>query len=133
MDLNILIVDDNAVCREHATKIAQKYGNFISVSCGDEAVEAFINTFRNQARKFDIILLDYEMPGMSGIEVIIQVRKAEEKRKIPIDNQVKIIMTTSHNDMDVVKGCKAVGCNHYILKPLIEDQFKNKLNQLKLL
>ena len=112
----ILIVDDNPVCRKQTEATAQKNCECVCVNCGEDAVTAFVDTFKNQERKFDAILLDFEMPTMNGLAVIAEIRKSEQKLQISKEEQVKIIMATSHNDRQVINACKTMGCNHYILQ-----------------
>jgi CheY-like chemotaxis protein len=129
----VMIVDDNPVCRKQAETIAQKFCECVSVGNGEDAVTAFVDTFRKKERKFDAIILDFEMPFMNGIDVIIEIRKAEKKRKIEKKDQAKIIMMTSHNDRMTVHACKSVGCNHYIIKPLSSDGLQKKLRLCNLI
>jgi len=125
-----MVVDDNPVCRKQTEIIAGKLSECVAVGSGDEAIAAFIDTFRKQEKKFTVILLDFEMPEVSGIDVILEIRRAEVKRNVHKDNQVKIIMLTSHNDKDVIMACKAAGCNHYILKPVTLLKLQTKLKLL---
>jgi len=129
----VMIVDDNPVCRKQAETIAQKFCECVSAGNGEDAVAEFIGTFRNKEKKFDAIILDFERPFMNGIDVIIEIRKAENKRKIKKKDQAKIIMMTSHNDRMTVHACKSVGCNHLIIKPLSSEGLQEKLRLCNLI
>ena len=128
-----MVVDDDLHCRQIVEVALKNCCEFVSMASGVEAVECFINTFRNKEKKFKVILLDFEMPEMNGIDVIVAIKKAEEARKIPRDQQVKIIMTTSHSDREIVVGCKTVGCHHYIIKPVTKDKLQEKFKLLKII
>lgn len=130
--MKIMVVDDDYVSREKLKTIANTMGECIALDSGKSAVKTFINTWRKNEKKFDLVLLDFDMPKMNGLEVLIEIRKAEEKRKVANEKQVKVIMTTSFNDREVVMGCKAAGCNHYILKPITREKVASVLKNLGL-
>jgi len=81
---------------------------------------------------FDLITLDVSMPEMDGTEVLYIIREIEKTMKIPKENQVKILMVTSHSDKDTVIASVQAGCDDYIVKPFDREVIINKLKKIGL-
>ncbi len=60
----------------------------------------------------DIVLLDVEMPGMNGLEVLAELRKTYSSIELPV------IMVTSHDDTEMIVKALSSGANDYITKPV---------------
>ena len=73
-----------------------------------------------------VLLLDIRMPKIDGTEVLVQVKRDPELRKIPV------IMITTTDDPREVEHCHALGCNNYITKPVDYEKFVNTIRQLGL-
>lgn len=73
-----------------------------------------------------MLLLDVRMPKVDGIEVLRQVKKDPELRKMPV------IMITTTDDPREVEKCHALGCSNYITKPIDYDKFVEAIRQLGL-
>jgi CheY-like chemotaxis protein len=73
-----------------------------------------------------LLLLDIRMPKIDGIEVLNQVKKDPELRKLPI------IMITTTDDPKEVEKCHNLGCSNYITKPINYEKFVNAIQQLGL-
>ena len=87
---------------------------------GNEAVEMLQN------EKFDIVLLDIQMPGYTGVEVLEQVKKDEKNP----NRQTKMLAVTANiMESDIQKYLKS-GFDGYILKPFREDELYNKICNL---
>lgn len=86
---NILIVDDNQNSRKVISAYLGKTGsNVMEVDAGDKAVRLLLSR-AGSGLKFDIVLVDYQMPGMNGYQF------AEALQAIPLLNDVKLILLTS--------------------------------------
>jgi CheY-like chemotaxis protein len=88
----------------------QKDYEFISACDGKEGVEIALE------RNPDLILMDVEMPRMSGIEACRALRKNAATRKIPI------ILLTMRGEERMVKQGFASGCTEYMLKPVDREE-----------
>ena len=64
-----------------------------------------------------LLLLDIRLPKIDGVEVLRQVKRDDELRKIPV------IMLTTMDDPREVDACHGLGCSHYIVKPVEYDKF----------
>lgn len=103
----ILVVDDNVTNRTVAKKILERIGIQVTLAeSGGECLASF------QAEEFDMILMDIQMPGMSGLEVTEQIRMVKNNRKLPI---IAVSGNTQESD---IKKSKAAGMNAHIGKPI---------------
>ncbi len=73
-----------------------------------------------------LILLDLNMPGMSGYQVLARLKEDERTRPIPI-----VVLTTT-DDAAEIKKCYDLGCNAYITKPVDYEQFSEAIHRLGL-
>lgn len=112
MAKTILLVDDSATSRMKSRMIfgETKEYEFISACDGKEGVEMALQ------RRPDLILMDVEMPRMTGIEACRVLREHAETRNTPI-----ILLTMRGEDPAVKLGFDS-GCTEYMLKPIKEDK-----------
>jgi two-component system chemotaxis response regulator CheY len=117
-----LIVDDSRVIR----KIARQIFEALGFSCreaedGAQAVAAC------QQQMPYIILLDWNMPVMNGIEFL------RELRKMPNGGQPQVVFCTTETDLKHIQEALSSGANEYIMKPFDAEIVQSKLSQLGLL
>lgn len=118
MPKTILVVDDSAMMRKIVIKNLRECGfetNVIEASDGSEGLEKF------QAGGIDCILSDWNMPNMSGLEMIKAIRATNKT--------VPIVMITTEGSADKVKDAVMAGANNYLAKPFTADKFKEKLGK----
>ncbi len=127
--MKILVVDDELVSRKKMEKIMMLIGECEAVENGQDAIAAFQNAVDAEAY-FDLISLDITMPDMSGIEVLTQIREIENGKGLSRDQQVKIMMVTSHSDQENVVASLKAGCNNYIVKPFDKERVFSKIENL---
>jgi two-component system chemotaxis response regulator CheY len=122
MDTNkkILIVDDFATMRKLLMSMLIKLG-FNNVTEVESAPKAWDLL---QKDHFDLVISDYNMPEMNGIELLSQVRKDNALCKLPF------ILLTAEDDTDLVIESKKYHINAYILKPYKIDVIKEKLENV---
>jgi len=108
--LKILLVEDNSVNAEIAARFLKKLGhNSITASNGKEAL-----TFLTK-KKYDLVLMDVEMPVMNGIEATKRIRNKE----VGIENsEIPVIAMTAHALNDFREECIKSGMNDFISKPV---------------
>ncbi len=115
----ILLVDDSvtSLLRSRAFFGNQKDYQVISASDGVDGVEKAL------AHRPDLILMDVEMPRMTGIEACRALRSNKATMRTPI-----ILLTMRGEDAAVKAGFDS-GCNEYMLKPMNEEKLTNVLKK----
>jgi CheY-like chemotaxis protein len=110
----ILLVEDNAVNQKVAVTLLERRGHRVVVAnTGEEAV------MKAAAERFDLILMDVQLPGMSGLETAAVLRARESGRRCPIVALTANAMTGDR------EACLAAGMDDYVSKPLrAEDLFR---------
>ena len=83
---------------------------------------AFFEKAIEKKEPFDLLTLDVSMPGISGLKVLNEIRRKEQKLKIPKAERIKIIMVTSRMNKATIKKCIQMGCNGYLTKPINKYQ-----------
>jgi two-component system, sensor histidine kinase and response regulator len=105
----ILLVEDNAVNRTIAMKLLEKRGHVvIAVENGALAVDA------TAAERFDLVLMDVQMPVMDGITATAQIRAREHTT----GGHIPIVAVTAHALDQDRQRCLAAGMDDYLPKPI---------------
>jgi len=112
MAKTILLVDDSAASRLKSRTLLTNHKGYELVSAcdGKEGVEKAL------AHKPDLILMDVEMPRMTGIEACRALRRNDSTKNTPI------ILLTMRGGGEAVKAGFDSGCSEYLLKPLTEEK-----------
>ena len=122
MDLNmkILIVDDFATMRKILKNILKQIG-FKNISEADDGKSA-LKILKKE--NFDLILSDWNMPEISGLELLNRVKSDNELKNIPF------VMVTAEAQKDNILEAVKAGVNSYILKPFTPETVREKLNKI---
>lgn len=117
-----LIVDDSRVVRMVARKILQD----LSFTCteaedGRKAVEVC------EQQMPDVILLDWNMPVMNGLEFLLWLRQA------PGGDHPKVVFCTTENDLTHIQQAMTAGADEYIMKPFDSEIIQSKFSQVGLI
>lgn len=117
-----LVVDDSRVVRKVARRIAEELG--FSCEEAEDGQQAY-----NACQKAmpDVVLLDWNMPVMSGIEFL------EKLRATPGGDTPKVVFCTTENDMAHIQRAMMAGANEYIMKPFDRDIVQSKFEQVGLI
>ena len=109
--MRILIVDDEPAGIQSLKRGLQLLGHSVGVAVnGLEALEAFAR----ERKSTDLIITDYSMPGMNGIDLLKAVRR--ENRKLPI------VLVTAYGNQKVLMEALQNGCSGYLQKPFTLEQ-----------
>ena len=120
MTKTCLVVDDSRVIRKVASGIVGKLGFVVSeAEDGAKALE-YCQTHPLP----DLILLDWYMPVMSGIEFLPQLRL------LPGGDHPVVIFCTTENNMENIQQAIMAGANEYVMKPFDEEILSGKLSQV---
>jgi len=112
-----LIVDDSRVVRRVASRIVEDLG------FEPEEVEDGAKALEISRRQLpEVVLLDWEMPGLSGIEYV------KELRKLPGGDAPKVIFCATENDVEHIQQALDAGADEYIMKPFDGDIVRAKFH-----
>lgn len=119
MSKKILVVDDSESIREILTFSLKQAG--YEVMAAADGVEA-INFF--DGRHIDLVLTDYHMPRMNGLELIERVRNSESYKYIPV------LVLTTENQMEKIREARQAGATGWLLKPFNTDKLLQTLRKV---
>ena len=119
-DLRVLLVDDQMESRSLLRNMLSELGvsQVFDAPDGKEALSFLDNAFDF----IDMIICDWNMPHMSGVELLRQLRT--------VNAETPFLMVTGRGDLDSVTEAKTSGANGYILKPFSATQLEAKLRIL---
>ena len=112
--LQVLYVEDDEATREALSKFLRlRVGRLSIASTGEEGLQKF------QEYKPNLLIVDLIMPGMSGLEMIGEIRKK--------DKDCRILITSTVNEINTVLEAVDFGIDHYIIKPIDTEDLERKL------
>jgi two-component system chemotaxis response regulator CheY len=118
--MDVLVVDDALATRQIIKSMLKELGfnNIREVENGQLALDAL------KRRKADLVLSDWNMPVMSGIDLLRAIRADEELKSIPV-----LMVTAEAKPENIMEAVKA-GVNNYIVKPFNTKTLEEKLNKI---
>jgi two-component system chemotaxis response regulator CheY len=120
--MRVLIVDDSRFIRQYLRQLLESMG----FSC-EEAVDghAALQMLRG-ASLFDFMLLDVNMPGMSGLECV------KELRETGLQPPMKVMMVTTEADNSYICQALDYGADEFLMKPFTPESLREKLAMIGL-
>jgi CheY-like chemotaxis protein len=107
--LDVLLAEDNVVNQRVAVGLLAKRGHRVQVAAnGREALEAI------ERQRFDVVLMDVQMPEMGGLEATAQIRAREREG----GQHLRIVAMTAHAMAGDRERCLAAGMDNYLAKPI---------------
>lgn len=132
-EIEILLVEDNPNDVELIMRSLGKHNLANKVHAVKDGEEALNFIFaadgyadRHMEDRPRLILLDLELPKVSGLEVLKRIKDDERTKNIPV-----VILTSSKEDMDLQESYK-LGVNSFVTKPLDFDEFSKVVSELGL-
>ena len=129
----ILLVEDNASDEALTLRALRKSGILNEVSVVRDGPAALDFLFcrgpyasRDPAEVPQLVLLDLNLPKLSGLDVLKELRADDRTKRLPV-----VILTSSSEDKDLLAGY-GLGANSYVVKPVNFDQFSAAVRQLGL-
>ena len=120
--IRVLLVEDNPGDADLTKEMLESSKVHVEIAIVIDGTQALAYLQRKppyeQAETPDLILLDLNLPKMSGRQVLAEIKNSERLRKIPI-----VILTSSDAEQDVVKSYE-LGANCYVTKPVGLDAFQ---------
>jgi CheY-like chemotaxis protein len=118
----ILLVEDDPDHRELALLALQQNGLADQAVMVNDGIEALEVLSRRPLPK--LIVLDLQLPRMSGLELLRHIRKSESTRYLPV-----VILSSSDEESDILRSHES-GANSYIVKPLDFENFTEAVRQV---
>ncbi len=115
--MKILLIDDDEWIRDSLTLFFESEGCHLNAL---ETAEEGLESLRNQ--KYDIIITDYWLPGINGLEFFKRINGSNKS--------VIMILITAHGSQDVAAEAKKLGVHALIAKPFSSDTVVKVLSQL---
>jgi CheY-like chemotaxis protein len=110
----VLFVDDEEMVLTVGSLMLQKLGcNVLTANRGQEAIDIF------KKNEVDFVVLDMQMPGMSGYEIYHQLKEIQPK--------VKILLASGYTGVQSEKRIESIGFNGYLQKPFTLKQLSEKI------
>jgi two-component system chemotaxis response regulator CheY len=119
--MKILVVDDSSTMRRIIKNTLKRLG-YIDILDAEDGV--FANDILNKVNDIDLIITDWNMPNMNGLQLVKLIRKHDTYKDTPI-----VMVTTEGGKNEVITALKA-GVNNYIVKPFTPQVLKDKLNTI---
>lgn len=117
--MNIMVVDDSATMRKIVILALQPSGfKTVEAENGQDALDKIA------AQKVDCFIVDVNMPVMSGIDFLKQVRAKPDHAKTPV-----VMLTTENEDKLILSG-KEAGASAWVVKPFKNEDFLNLIKKL---
>jgi len=113
-----LVVDDFATMRKIVRNLLRQLG----YQHIDEAEDGVVALRKLKSTKYDMIICDWNMPNMTGIELLKEVRSDDALKPIPF-----LMVTAEANKENVIEAVKA-GVSNYIVKPFTADTLSGKID-----
>jgi two-component system chemotaxis response regulator CheY len=117
----IMVVDDSRIMRNIVKRTFEQMNipcEFVEAENGNAALELLKET------KVNLIFLDWNLPGLLGIDFLKQIKSTNEYRDIPV-----VMITSESSRINLVEAVKA-GVKAYITKPIDESLFREKLSKI---
>lgn len=119
-DIKILIVDDFTTMRKIVRSLFERMG-FHKIAEAEDGVDALIKL---KSTNFDLIVSDWNMPNMMGLDLLKAVRADDQLKKIPF------LMITAESQKENVVHAVQAGVSNYVVKPFNQEVIENKLFQI---
>jgi two-component system chemotaxis response regulator CheY len=118
--MNILVVDDFSTMRRIITNVLKQLGyeNIVEAEDGSKALAML------DSQKIDFVITDWNMPQMSGLDLLKAMRSSPDKKDIPV------LMVTAEAMQENIIAAAQAGVNNYIVKPFDAKTLSEKINKI---
>ena len=118
--MSILVVDDFSTMRRIISNVLRQLGyeNIVEAEDGTKAL-AILDT-----QPIDFVITDWNMPQMSGLDLLKAIRSSKDKKNIPV------LMVTAEAMQENIIAAAQAGVNNYIVKPFDAKTLSEKINKI---
>lgn len=122
-DMQVLVVDDDEIVGEQTAAILSEIGaQSVWVDSGFKAIEAVKKSMQQQ-KLFDVAMIDWQMPGMDGVETTRRIRRI-------VGPETMIIIISAYDWSSIEADAKEAGANYFISKPLFKESVYDVFSHL---
>lgn len=121
--IDVLVVDDDEVLLRTAADTLESLG--AAAECagsGTEAIE-MISRRHKKGKNYDVVILDWKMPDMDGIETVRRIRS-------DLDEKIPILLISAYDRSEIEETARAAGANGFVSKPLFRSTLYDKISRL---
>jgi CheY-like chemotaxis protein len=122
-DMRILVVDDEEIAAEHARIVLDEVGIMADTCYTGEDALHMLEVQHTKHEPYNLVLLDWKMPEMDGIEVAKEIRRRYDK-------ETTVIILTSFNWDEIVDEAMHVGVDSFLAKPLFASNVIDEFERL---
>lgn len=119
-EIKILVVEDNVTTRLYIKRILKKLG-YEKVKAVDDGETALLEL---KLAQFDMIISDWDMPNLNGLDFLKALRKRPKFKSIPF------LMVTAEKEVSKIQKALRLGVDNYVVKPFQPGHLKSKINEL---
>ena len=109
--LYVLVVDDDQIAAEHARLVLDEIGVRADVCTSGEEALRMMEIQHTKHKPYNLVLMDWNMPGMNGLEASEEIRKLYDKEST-------VVVLTAYNWDDIQEEAHRVGVDSFLTKPL---------------
>lgn len=124
--MKMMIIEDDSVSSMKMEAILSEYGQCVSFDNGEDAL-AHLKEQQSSDAPFNLITVDYVLPGICGPEIIKKIREIEGETNKP----VSVALASSIQDEMCINKAISMGCDSFIEKPFTPDKVKEVIGMLK--
>ena len=114
--IGVVIIEDEPILAKNIGTYLRRYGYEVRLAATAEAGLAELESF-----KPDVILLDFNLPGMNGLEALNKIRA--------IDRKIKVIMMTAYGTIDLAVKAMQAGACQFVTKPIAVGKLRQLLEE----
>ena len=120
LKMKILVVDDFATMRRIISNVLRQLGfeNIVEAEDGNKALQVL------ESDKIDFVITDWNMPEMSGLDLLKAIRAKSDKDAMPV------LMVTAEALQENIIAAARAGVNNYIVKPFDANTLAEKINKV---
>ena len=122
-DMLVLIVDDEEIAAEHARLVLDEVGIKADISLSGEEALHMLEIQHTKHSPYNLVLLDWKMPEMDGLEVARRIRER-------YDSETTVIILTSFNWDEIMDEALHIGVDSFLAKPLFASNVVDEFERL---
>ena len=118
--MKVLVVDDSSITRKIIRAVID--GLQMEMEEAQDGIEA-LEMLSKKYQEIDLVLLDWNMPEMSGYDVLIEIKSSEKYKDIPV-----MMVTTEGQKSNIVAAIR-MGAANYLTKPFTVEELETKIKE----